>query len=280
MKLRILYQTQYSYAEPVTFSPHLFRLFPKVGQHVKIHNHDFRTNIDAAVSFRRDLFDNEVASCFYPKPASLLAASLTIDLDVQPTNAFGFLLDAHALSLPFNYQPTELHVLQPYLQSGAPLKLPFWSPPTNPQPTTETLVALNAAIRENLGYERRDEGPAYSAAETLLRGRGACRDVAVLLAGTLRDLGLAARLASGYLCEFGDTEKVAEGALHAWVETYLPGAGWVGLDPTNGTVCDHHHLTAAVGLTPSDISPVLGNYYHPVSVPSTMTASLSIVPHE
>jgi transglutaminase-like putative cysteine protease len=72
-------------------------------------------------------------------------------------------------------------------------------------------------------------------------GRGACRDFAVLMAEALRELGLAARLASGYLCEFGEGEKRAEGALHAWVETYIPGPGWLGLDPTNGTLCDHHH---------------------------------------
>ena len=280
MKLQILYQAQYSYIETVTFSPHLFRLFPKVDQHVKIHSHDFRTNIDAAVNFRRDLFDNEIASCFYPTPSSLLAASLKIELEVQPKNAFGFLLDAHALKLPLTYQPAELQVLQPYLQTGAALTLPFWNAPTSPQPTAETLVTLNEAIRQNLSYERRDEGPAFSPAETLQRGSGACRDFAVLLAETMRGLGLAARLASGYLCEFGDEEKVAEGALHAWVETYLPGAGWLGLDPTNGTFCDHHHLTAAVGLTPADISPVLGNYYHPTRVPSQMSATLSILPHD
>ena len=280
MKLQILYQTQYSYAETVTFSPHLFRLFPKVDQHVKVHRHEFRTNLDAAVNFRRDLFDNEIASCFYPTPSSLLAASLKIELEVQPKNAFGFLLDRHALAIPLAYSRDEYRVLEPYLQTDGVPSLPFWKAPASPQPTTETLAALNAAIRENLGYERRDEGPAFSPAETLERGSGACRDFAVLLAETLRGLGLAARLASGYLCEFGDGEKVAEGAMHAWVETYLPGAGWIGLDPTNGTFCDHHHLTAAVGLTAADISPVLGNYYHPASVTSQMSATLSIVPHD
>ncbi len=279
MKLQILYQAQYSYAEPVTFSPHLFRLFPKVDQHVKVHSHEFRTNMDAAVNFRRDLFDNEIASCFYPTPSSLLAASLKIELEVQPKNAFGFLLDRHALAIPLAYTRDEYRVLEPYLQTDGAVVLPFWKAPTSPQPTTESLAALNAAIHNNLGYERRDEGPAFSPMETLERGSGACRDFALLLAECLRGLGLAARLASGYLCEFGDGEKVAEGAMHAWVETYLPGAGWIGLDPTNGTFCDHHHLTAAVGLTPGDISPVLGNYYHPTSVTSQMSASLSILPH-
>jgi transglutaminase-like putative cysteine protease len=141
-------------------------------------------------------------------------------------------------------------------------------------------MALNSAIHEHLEYERRDEGEANSPAETLHSGRGACRDFAVLLAEKLRGLGIAARLASGYLCEFADADKVAEGSLHAWVEAYLPGAGWVGLDPTNGTFCSHHHLTAAVGLTAAQISPVFGNYYHSKWLPSDMRTSLQITPHD
>jgi len=147
-----------------------------------------------------------------------------------------------------------------------------------PQPTVDTLVALNAALHDNLAYERREEGAAYAPEETLRLGRGSCRDFTVLLAEVARSLGLAARLASGYLCEFGNESKVAEGALHAWTEIYLPGAGWVGFDPTNGYLCNHHHITAAVGLTPEDISPILGNYFHPTHVPAQMTTSLQIFP--
>lgn len=281
MKIQILYQTQYSYSETVTFSPHLFRLFPKVDHNVRVHSVHFQTNLDATVNFRRDLFDNEIASCFYPEPSALLGATLDIELEVQPKNAFGFLLARHALDIPLVYEAAEARVLAPYLQREPAPELGFWKPPATPQPTTETLASLNSAIHKSLGYERRDEGEAFTPAETLARGSGACRDFAVLMVETLRGMGLAARLASGYLCEFGDTEKVAEGALHAWVETYLPGAGWIGLDPTNGTFCDHHHLTAAVGLTAADISPILGNYFHPTHKPAqTMSATLSILPHE
>jgi transglutaminase-like putative cysteine protease len=279
MKVAIRYACTYAYDACVTFSPHVFRLIPKTGRHLTIRRFAFRVNRGAVLNWRRDLFDNEVASCFFPVPARKLTARLDLRLQLEEYNAFGFLLDTHALRLPFTYQPAELHILAPYLQSGAAPRLPFWQPPTSPAPTVETLVTLNSAIHTHLTYERREEGEARPATETLALGRGACRDFAVLLVEVLRDLGLAARHASGYLCEFGERDKRAEGALHAWVETYLPGAGWVGLDPTNGTLCDHHHITAAVGLEVRDIAPVVGSYFANHHVPHVMSSSLEIHPH-
>ncbi len=281
MNVGILYQTQYLYPEPVSFSSHLFRLFPKADRYLRVRSLAFQTNADATINYRRDLFDNEFASCFYPGQSALLSANLQIELEIQPRNAFSFLLASHATDFPFEYEPYEAHILAPYRQAGPPLTLPFWKPPATPQPTVNTLVALNEALHHSLAYERRDEGAAYAADETLRLGRGSCRDFAVLLAEIARSLGLAARLASGYLCEFGTAEKFAEGSLHAWTEIYLPGAGWVGFDPTNGYLCNHHHITAAVGFTPDDISPILGTFYHPTQLPpAQMTASLQIVLHE
>jgi transglutaminase-like putative cysteine protease len=279
MIVHINYQTQYAYPEPVSFSPHIFRLFPKYDRYVSMRRLAFQTNADASVKYRRDLFDNEIAFCFYPGESALLSAALQIELEIQPRNAFDFLLATHALDLPFAYSEQEARVLAPYVQAAAAVaQLPFWRPPAKPRPTLPTLLDLNAALHRNIAYERRDEGAAYLPDETLRLGRGSCRDFAVLLADVAHGLGIAARLASGYLCEFGDGEKKAEGALHAWTELYLPGAGWVGFDPTNGTLCDDHHITAAVGLTPEDISPILGDYFHPTRVVSQMTASLQIFP--
>jgi len=280
MKVEIRYAAAYTYVRRVSFSPHLFRLLPKVDRHLNVRRFDFATNRDAVVNWRRDLFDNEIGSCFYPTAATTLSVRLKLVLELEPKNAFGFLLDQYALHLPFPYRPAELRVLAPYLQPTEPTPpLGFWRPPVTQRPTVDALVELNSALHTHLAYERRDEGAARPAAETLRLGHGSCRDFAVVLVEVLRGLGLAARHASGYLCEFGDGEKRAEGALHAWVETFLPGAGWVGLDPTNGTLCDHHHLTAAVGLTPADISPIVGSYYHQTAVPHEMEAQLSIVPH-
>lgn len=278
MKISVLYNATYQYAEAVSFSPHVFRLIPRVDRSVKLRHFAFATNSNAAINWRRDLFDNEVASVFYPEQSSNLLTQLRLQLEVEPKNAFGFLLDSRALSLPFAYEARESRVLSPYLHRRPEevLPLPFWRPSEKSIPTVECLSSLNTALFQNIRYERRQEGHARKSAETLALGSGACRDIAVILVDTLRGMGLAARYASGYLCEYGDAEKRAEGALHAWVETYLPGAGWIGLDPTNGTFCDHHHLTAAVGAEIGDVAPIEGNYYHPFSVTHQMMSSLEI----
>ncbi len=279
MKIRILYQAQYSYAEAVSFSPHVFRLFPRAESHVRVLGSSFRTNAEAVVHYRRDLFDNDIASCFYPDKSTLLQASLDLELVVEERNAFDFLVDAHALNLPFAYQAMELRVLSPYLQDARRIDLPFWKAPLQARALIETLMELIESIHTHIEYERREEGEPHAPAELLQRGVGSCRDFAVLLAEVLRGMGIATRLASGYLCEFGDGDKIAEGSLHAWTEAYIPGAGWLGMDPTNGTFCDHHHLTAAVGLAPEDISPVFGNYFSQQHIASQMNASLRIIPH-
>jgi transglutaminase-like putative cysteine protease len=275
MKIKILYSADYRYESEVSFSPHIFRLFPKQDASVFSEKIVFETNEGADVQHRKDIYDNNIAFCFYPQPGTDLVARLEIDLQLRDKNAFHFLLDSHAFEFPFTYTPGELQVLSPYLQPKHPVLLHFWQP--QKKPTVEALVELNSALHKHIAYERREEGAARTPNETLLAGSGACRDFAVLLAETLRTHGVAARLASGYLCEFGETEKRAEGALHAWTEAYLPGAGWIGLDPTNGVFCNHNHITTALGLTPDDVSPVSGSYFGTERVPSKMEASLEML---
>ncbi len=278
MKIKVRYRAHYRFAEPVTFSLHEFRLFPRSERHVRVLSSAFATNPGATISYRRDLFDNDIASCFYPEAATELTVSFDLELHIEAKNAFDFFIDAHAREYPFVYQPAEARLLSPYLYETQHIGLPFWTAPPRGTATLEMLMSLNESIHNNIAYARRDEGDSLAPAELLRLGAGSCRDFAVLLAQVLRGLGIASRVASGYLCEFGDGTRVAEGALHAWTEAYIPGAGWLGMDPTNGTLCDHHHLTAAVGLEPEDITPVLGDYYSVAHTPSHMETSLQIVP--
>lgn len=277
MRLGLHYRATYAYAEPVSLSPHVVRLFPRDTVRTHVEKYEFFTNEGADVHWRRDLFENLVARCFYPREADKLAYGFDAIVSVEERNPFGFLLDQTAVRLPIEYSERELAILAAHRQpSGAALPAALLPPPG--ADTVEALIGMNAWIYENIGYERREEGEAFPANLTLKRGRGACRDTAVLLAEALRQLGLAARLASGYLWESvsDPAERRAESAMHAWTEAYLPGAGWLPLDPSNGVLADHHYLTTAVGLVPQDIAPVSGLYFGDRAVPGELSTTLRI----
>jgi transglutaminase-like putative cysteine protease len=281
VKLAIRYQTEYSYEEPVGFSPHDVRLFPRAGRFLRVRSFDFTTEPGATVRFAQDVFDNTVASCYFPERSHQLHLQLKMDLELEERDPFHFLLENYAVDLPFVYEELLQPVLEPYCKrrSRGELKIGAWTAPNEQKPrsTVSALVELNEIIHECIGYERREEGVARDPVETLRIARGACRDVAVLLAEMLREMGLAARLASGYLRESDSETRRAEGSLHAWTEVFLPGAGWVGLDATNGIFCNHNFITAAVGLTPADITPISGAYFHKTQVPSRMTSRLELL---
>jgi len=278
MKLSIHYEADYAYDEPVSLSPHLARILPRTDLFVSVESRSFSTDPTADIQFRRDIFDNLIAFCFFPSPVQLLPIRLDLTLTTEERNPFHFLLDSRGLNIPCAYTDDERSVLAAFLKPSGGTLLPPPLAVTSARPTVETLVTMNQWIHENLAYERRDEGDPFEPAVTLARGAGSCRDFAALLAEALRVNGVAARLASGFVWE-GDREESdrrAESAMHAWVEACLPGAGWIGLDPTNGSFCDHHFITTAVGLRHADISPVSGTYYGKKRIESRLTTNLEI----
>ena len=281
MKLGLRYQTTYRYEEPVGFSPHHVRLFPRSDRFSRVRRLDFTTLPKGTVRYSRDVFENTVASCFFPERSKELEFRLAINLDLDEKDPFHFILESGAVELPFEYDPAIAPLLEAYRarRTKDRLVVPGWDAPTirKRRPTVGTLVDLNKRLHECIGYERREEGAALSPAETLRRGRGACRDVTVLLAEILRQMGLAARLTSGYLRESDSETRRAEGSLHAWTEVFLPGAGWIGLDATNGVFCNHNFIGAAVGLTPADITPISGIYFHKKQIPAQMTSKLQLI---
>ncbi len=282
MKLGVRYETAYRYEAPVRFSTHEIRLFPRGDVFTQILRVEFESNAGASIRFGRDVFDNCVAACSFSTPADELRFHLELDLALAIKNPFDFLLTNDATTLPFSYGPELQRVLAPFCgngQSHGYLEIPRWvrPRPDAPRPTVTTLVELNERLHECVGYERREEGPARPPAETLCLGRGACRDVAVLLAAILRQCGLAARLTSGYLREADTESRRAEGSLHAWTEVYLPGAGWVGMDPTNGVFSNHNFIAAAVGIEPADVTPIDGSFYPRQATAPQMTSRLALV---
>ena len=281
MKLGLRYQATYRYEEAVGFSPHDVRLFPRSDRFSRVRRLDFTTTPKGTVRFSRDVFENTVASCFFPERSKELEFRLAINLDLDERDPFHFILENRAVETPFVYEAAIAKLLAPYRVKHTKdrLVVPGWVPPTsgNRRGTVTTLVGLNKRLHECIGYERREEGAALSPAETLRVGRGACRDVTVLLAEILRQMGFAARVTSGYLRESDAETRRAEGSLHAWTEVFLPGAGWIGLDATNGVFCNHNFIGTAAGLRPADITPITGIYFHKKQIPAQMTSRLQLI---
>ena len=282
-RIRLHHLSRYVYSSAVSFSPHLLRIFPRSEPGRFLRHFELQTNAAADVQFRRDFFDNNVARAYYPDRSTELLIELTAELELRVENAFHFLLDPHAAEYPFPYSARERERLLPYLAPAAggdrTPALSFWTPPAGKTETVGLLLSLVDALHGHIRYEVRPDGPARPPVETVELGVGSCRDTARLLMALLRDLGFAARLVSGYLWEPpGDdaTKKHADGSFHAWTEVALPGAGWVGLDGTNGVFCDHHFIACAVGLDAQDITPVAGRYFSDAPVESTMDATLRI----
>ena len=221
MKLGLRYKTVYRYDEPVGFSPHAMRLFPRADRFHRVRRMEFSANGGATVRYARDVFDNVVAYCFFPEKMRDLAFELEIDLDLEEKDAFDFILDGSRSICRFAYEEEMAGLLAPYLQRQTKdaLEIPGWKPPSGTERcgTVSALVALNQAMHEGIGYERREEGPALPPAETLRRGRGACRDVAVLLAEVLRAQGTGGA-AGERLFARGGCENAARGGIVARVD--------------------------------------------------------------
>ena len=191
--------------------------------------------------------------------------------DMSIVNPFDFFLEPAAENFPFAYAPELDHELRPFLlkEAPGPLLAEYLGtiPTGTPTQTTDFLVALNQRLQHEIGYTIRMEPGVQTPEDTLRLRTGSCRDSAWLLVQILRHLGLAARFVSGYLIQLVPDVKALDGPvgaesdftdLHAWTEVYLPGAGWIGLDPTSGLLTGEGHIPLAASPDPTSAAPITG----------------------
>ncbi len=222
------------------------------------------------INWQQDPQGNYSARLVFPKPTRLFSVEVDLVAEMTVFNPFDFFLDPTAEKAPFAYEPKLAIELAPFLRKDpvTPALEGFLKTvDLTPRSSIEFLVALNLRVNRAVRYVIRLEHGVQSPEETLTLGSGSCRDSAWLLAQVLRHIGLGARFVSGYLIQLRPDVKPAEGPsgaaqdftdLHAWCEVYLPGAGWIGLDPTSGLLAGEGHLPLACSPEPSSAAPISG----------------------
>jgi len=287
VKISIRHLTRYTYPQQVQFSPHRVLLRPRESPLLRVEDMRLQVTPAAKVRWMTDPFENHIAVLHFEEPSDEIRIEAAILASLELDNPFDFIIEPHAESYPFAYNPHERKALQPYLEVGSPADcaqvLPWvWKEfPELPHSTLDVLTRLNQRIHARLRYQPRDEEGVQPPDETLARGSGSCRDFARLFIEICRQLGFAARFVSGYLYDppagASHFQNVAEGSMHAWTEVHLPGAGWKGFDPTNGMIANNYFIPCAVASEPRLTSPIQGSYYHPQALlPSTMEVALSL----
>lgn len=222
------------------------------------------------INWQQDPFGNFLAKVVFPEKIKEFKIEVDIVAEIRPFNPFDFFLEDYAKDFPFKYEKSLKEELVPYLEiKERNTKLLSWISEANKdkQNIIDFLVQINQKLNHTLKYVVRLEAGVQNTEETLNLGTGSCRDMAWLLCQALRHLGLATRFASGYLIQLvADVEsldgpsgtKVDFTDLHAWTEVYLPGAGWVGLDPTSGLFAGEGHIPLCCTPNPSSSAPVTG----------------------
>ena len=268
MLLQIDHTNIYRYSKAVEFTPHRLMLRPAESHGLQIRSEKIHISPAHQLRWEHDVFFNSVTQVFFTEKADVLQIESHYVVEQFVTNPFDFVLEIYTNELPFSYRGDEADDLKPYLVSQYPqaaLSIKSWLAPFLDEQgrgsTLPVLLKLNESIASHHQYARRDEHGIQSPEETLALGAGSCRDFALLLMEMARYLGLAARYISGYLCtEDNVPSTIASDATHAWCEIYLPGAGWKGFDPTNGTLAADLHVRVAATRNPAQATPIRGSY--------------------
>jgi uncharacterized protein (DUF2126 family)/transglutaminase-like putative cysteine protease len=263
--------TIYRFDRSINLGPHIVRLRPAPQCRTPIVAYSLKIKPDNHfINWQQDPFGNYLARLVFPEKTREFSVDVEVIADMTVINPFDYFIEASAEHWPFDYDAALRRELTPYLETEpAGPQLRAWLAKVERKRIhcNDFLVALNQRLQRDIAYTVRMEVGIQSCEETLGKALGSCRDSAWLLVQILRHLGLAARFVSGYLVQLTTDEKPLEGPagtdkdftdLHAWAEVYLPGAGWIGLDPTSGLFAGEGHIPLACTPQPSSAAPIDG----------------------
>ncbi|MBS0446206.1 MAG: transglutaminase family protein [Proteobacteria bacterium] len=266
--------TQYRYDRPIHLGPQVVRLRPAPHSRTRVLSYSMKVEpATHFINWQQDPQSNYLARLVFPDKTTSFRIEVDLVVEMAVLNPFDFFLEPSADQFPFAYEPEIARELTPYLvrapelQDAPRFQALLASIPREPKQTTHFLVELNQRLQREIGYLVRLEPGVQTPEETLTLASGSCRDTGWLLVQLLRHLGLAARFVSGYLIQLKSDVKSLDGPsgtevdftdLHAWCEAYLPGAGWIGLDPTSGLLAGEGHIPLACSPEPSSAAPVSG----------------------
>jgi len=271
IQVALHHRTHYRFDRAVNLAPHLVRLRPAPHCRTNVLAYSMRISPEKRfTNWQQDPHGNWMARLVFPEPAFELSVEIDLIAEMTVINPFDFFLESYAERFPFSYESwldREIAPFRELLPLTPALEAYLDGVDRTPMRTIDFLVAINARLQQDIRYTIRLEPGVQTPEETLTLRSGSCRDTAWLLVQLLRHLGFASRFVSGYLIQLTADQKALDGPsgtdrdftdLHAWTEVYLPGAGWVGLDPTSGLFAAEGHLPLACTPDPQGAAPITG----------------------